>query len=135
MARTSLIFSFAFTGFIMLSMSQITLGVSRFSQLLPQPDETVVVIASDSGGHGVDLEKGEVYHGSKIDFLDIANGVAVVKRVLNAKVNLKKGQVITGGKGEANIPGVELASVNKGAGAAVVVDTKSSKITMDLPMM
>ncbi|XP_026427412.1 uncharacterized protein LOC113323339 [Papaver somniferum] len=45
MARICLIFSFAFTGFIMLSMSQIALGVSKVGQLLPQPAEAVVLSA------------------------------------------------------------------------------------------
>ncbi|RZC78155.1 hypothetical protein C5167_002344 [Papaver somniferum] len=96
MARISLIFSFAFTGFIMLSMSQIALGVSRSSQLLPKPAETVVVTKAttektgntqapaakklvqmkDSGAQGVNLKKDEVYHVSKTE----ANGEVVVKR-------------------------------------------------------
>ncbi|KAI3961880.1 hypothetical protein MKW98_022085 [Papaver atlanticum] len=169
MARTSLIFSFAFTGFIMLSLSQIALGVSRSGQLLPKPAETVVVTApgglataektgntdtqapdggikrggvigltaanglvqmKDRGAQGANLQKGEVYHGSKTDYLDVANGAAVVKRDVNAKVNLKKGRATAGGKAGANIPGV--ASVNPGA---AWVDSKNSKVTVDLPMM
>ncbi|KAI3961879.1 hypothetical protein MKW98_022084 [Papaver atlanticum] len=161
MARTSLIFGFAFTGFIMLSMFQIALGVSKAGKLLPQPAETVVVTApgglataektgntdtqtpaggikrggvigataakglvqlKDRGVQGGNLKEGEVYHHSKTDHLDIANGGAVVTRDVNAKVNLEKGQVITEGKAGANIPGV--ARVNTGVAG---VGSKNSK--------
>ncbi|KAI3854580.1 hypothetical protein MKW92_023977 [Papaver armeniacum] len=170
MAKTSLIVGFAFTGFIMLSMFQTALGVSKVGQLLPQPAEAVVVTApgglataektgntdaqtpaggikrggvigataakglvqlKDRGVQGANLQKGEVYHSSKTDYLDVANGAAVVTRDVNAKVNLEKGQVIAGGKDGANIPGV--ASVK--TGVAGVSSKNSKKVNWDLPMM
>ncbi|MCL7038472.1 hypothetical protein MKW94_026442 [Papaver nudicaule] len=90
-----------------------------------------LVRVKDGGSQGGNLEKGEVFHSSKTDHIDIANGVAVVKRDVNAKVNLKKGQVVVGGKAGANIPGV--SSVNTGVAASV--DSKNSKATTDLPMI
>ncbi|RZC91248.1 hypothetical protein C5167_027310 [Papaver somniferum] len=77
---------------------------------------------NDGGGGGVNLKKGEIRQGPKYEHVEITKGAASVKRSSDATVDLKKGQVTTDAKAEANIPGV--ANVNVGV-------SKKGKVTKE----
>ncbi|KAI3905962.1 hypothetical protein MKW92_045591 [Papaver armeniacum] len=140
MARTSVIFSLAFTGFIMLSISRKNLGKGGNTELnLPDGEvkrggtEDLTAVnglthVNKGGGVGVNLKKGEVVQGPEYENVEIADGAASVKRSHEVAVDLRKGQVTTDAKVEVDIPGV----ANVGIGALIGVNLKNGKVTKDM---
>ncbi|MCL7046371.1 hypothetical protein MKW94_002406 [Papaver nudicaule] len=124
MARTSVIFSLAFTGLILLSITHVALGVSKLTQALGDP-----IVLTAPGGlatlerNGKDesnLPEGEVNRGGTID-LTAVDGLARVNDGGGVSADLKKGEVKQGPKYEH----VEIAN-----GAVSV--KRSSEVTVDL---
>ncbi|KAI3913842.1 hypothetical protein MKW92_051627 [Papaver armeniacum] len=141
MARTSLVISIAFTGFIMLSIAQMALGVSRYNQVVgaSEPHETanaeragtLVAGANVSNGlananrHGeedVDLNKGQVNSDTQTG--GNAAG-ADVSRDGYTRVDLKNGKVKKGGENKVEAAN-GLVDVKKGGGAGV--DLKKGEV-------
>ncbi|MCL7042710.1 hypothetical protein MKW94_020155 [Papaver nudicaule] len=112
MAKTNLIFSFALTGFIILSIAHMAFGVARVNQVLQGPAGLASVEKSDSviadvpnghvgvsGGYGV----------------SVADRVVNVDRSVSQEVDLENGKVTTGGGTAVNVVN-GVAKVKQGGG-------------------
>ncbi|XP_026430354.1 uncharacterized protein LOC113326907 [Papaver somniferum] len=125
MARTSMVISIAFTGFIMLSIAQMALGVSRVDlvvgALVSGPSETAKV--GRDGEISVDLENGQVNTNGHTG-VNAAGGLLDANRNGNTGVDLQKGQVNKGG--ETTVTAANgLVDVKKGKETAVKVGNVS----------
>ncbi|KAI3913839.1 hypothetical protein MKW92_051624 [Papaver armeniacum] len=105
MARTSLVFSIAFTGFIMLSIARGTVVVGA-------KVESGLVNANRHGVENVDLRKGQVNSDGQTG-VNAAGGLADVNRNGHTTVDSKNGQVNKGGKNNVKAAN---GLVNQGTG-------------------
>ncbi|XP_026440971.1 uncharacterized protein LOC113339970 [Papaver somniferum] len=99
MARTNLIFSFAFAGFIMLSISHMALGVSQLTQVVPKAEPLVLkapgATLEKNGKDQSDLQNGKFNRGGT-EGLTAANGLARANDGGVLVADLNKGKVTHG---------------------------------------
>ncbi|KAI3865595.1 hypothetical protein MKX03_036865 [Papaver bracteatum] len=134
MATRSLVFSLAFAGLIMLSISHMALGVEKLSEVLGTLSKPIGVNADDlasvqrKGQDQSNLANGEVNRGGTV-------GVSAVKGLVDVKdgggvdVDLKNGKVTQGPKSEQ----VDIANgeVYVERSSIVTVDLQSGQVTAD----
>ncbi|RZC85937.1 hypothetical protein C5167_026607 [Papaver somniferum] len=157
MARTSLVISITFTGFIMLSIAHMASGVSRLDKVVTatgpyktadiERSETIVTnlhdgAVNDQGTTGVNAAKGlatanlvgDVGVDLKNDQVKI-NGsgdsavgkLAGVERSGHIVVDLKNGQVVDEG-GENKVKAADVVVVVKRGGGKTAVDLKKEEV-------
>ncbi|KAI3927241.1 hypothetical protein MKW92_016232 [Papaver armeniacum] len=136
MARRSLVISsIAFTAFIMLSIAQMALGVSRLDQVVAESGPSETEQAGVNAAHGlvdvqktrytpVDLDKGEATRGGK-DSVSALNGLVKENNAGALVVNANKGRVENHGHTGVNIAN-GLADVNDDG--LRVVDLQNGKV-------
>ncbi|KAI3927242.1 hypothetical protein MKW92_016233 [Papaver armeniacum] len=116
MARTSLVISIAFTGFIMLSIAQAR-GVPRLDQVVGAsgPYETAKV--ERDGTLATDLHDGAVHNQGKTG-VNASNGLANANDDGEGDVDLKNGQVKTNARPTGAKVAGGLADVNRSGDSA-----------------
>ncbi|KAI3864772.1 hypothetical protein MKX03_034984 [Papaver bracteatum] len=112
MARTSLLISIAFTGFIMLSIAQMASGVLRFDQVVDASGLYETAKVERDGTLVTDLHDGTVHNEGKTG-VNAANGLASVNDDGEGDVDLKNGQVKTNARPTGASVAGGLADVNK----------------------
>ncbi|RZC91250.1 hypothetical protein C5167_027309 [Papaver somniferum] len=135
MAGTSLIFSLALAGLIMLSISHVALGVGKLPQVLGVLGTPVDVKAPGDlasverkGQDQSNLDNGKVNRGGSVD-LTAAKGLVVVKDSGGVDSDLKDGKVTQGPKCEQlNIAN---GAVTVKRCSVVTVDPKNGKVITD----
>ncbi|KAI3864771.1 hypothetical protein MKX03_034983 [Papaver bracteatum] len=123
MARTSLVFSIAFTGFIMMSIAHMASGVSRYDKVVSASRTHKTANIERSGNIGTDLHDGAINDKGK-------TGVYVDKELASANlagvigVDLKNRQVKIDGSGDSAVG--KLAGVERSG--HIVVDLKNGQV-------
>ncbi|RZC91652.1 hypothetical protein C5167_027719 [Papaver somniferum] len=112
MARTSLVISIAFTGFIMLSIAQMASGVLRLDQVVGASGQHETAKVERYGTFETDLPSEAVHNEGKTG-VNAANGLANANDDGEGDVDLKNRQVKTNARPSgANVAG-GLADVNR----------------------